>query len=361
MNGGRKQARYHYLVPVFGFVFDAACRSGDVASECSGMFLRPAMSEEDARQSLACELVSQDLRRHVETQAKPVPFEQCYESVTMEDLEKAWFRLPRPAIQFKPRFANQGEDPTLFLKFAAVEPTAFGISEFANTYGNLSFACWVWSWHEEVLAMRRALSVWEMLKGNKIARLKAHFKTRESQFEVVKEDGALFVSGDCQIQFDSHPHLPPNAQPLFPDQRVLEGVLGERKMVKKAVNDSDVSLAAKLYLIRVVNDHIAKHTRSVLEWSGKRMSRLALAKNLLGTLWLQFERSIAGMREYRRCLTCGDYMEISHTVTRSDKEYCSDACRAKAYRNRKGSGAHASDQPDCRKEGNRTQGKRKRK
>jgi hypothetical protein len=71
---------------------------------------------------------------------------------------------------------------------------------------------------------------------------------------------------------------------------------------------------------------------------GERMGALlprAVPHDLLGALWLQFAESLAGAREHRPCLECGRWIPVSPDTRRRQVKYCSDACRAKAYRRRR--------------------------
>ena len=55
------------------------------------------------------------------------------------------------------------------------------------------------------------------------------------------------------------------------------------------------------------------------------------AKTLLDVLWVQFALAVAENREYRRCDFCSRPYELSPSVSRADKVFCSDTCRVKAY------------------------------
>jgi hypothetical protein len=57
---------------------------------------------------------------------------------------------------------------------------------------------------------------------------------------------------------------------------------------------------------------------------------------LAGALWLQFALAIDGDRDYRSCVTCGRFYELDPAVARTNRIYCMDACRMRAYRQRKG-------------------------
>lgn len=61
-----------------------------------------------------------------------------------------------------------------------------------------------------------------------------------------------------------------------------------------------------------------------------------VSDSLLGALWLQFALAVDGDREYRSCETCGQFFELNPATARTNRRYCSDACRSKAYRIRMG-------------------------
>lgn len=70
------------------------------------------------------------------------------------------------------------------------------------------------------------------------------------------------------------------------------------------------------------------------EWAGARLH--FTATTLIGALWLQLARSVDG-HEHKQCLRegCLKYFEVDPQVTRGDRDYCSAACKQKAYRARK--------------------------
>jgi hypothetical protein len=62
--------------------------------------------------------------------------------------------------------------------------------------------------------------------------------------------------------------------------------------------------------------------------------------SLLGALWAQFALAIDGGANLGACKQCGKWFMLEAgrgRSGRSDKEYCSDACRMRAYRKRKSS------------------------
>lgn len=77
---------------------------------------------------------------------------------------------------------------------------------------------------------------------------------------------------------------------------------------------------------------------SELTRAPKRLGALlpqAVPHDLLGALWLQFAESLAGTREHRPCLECGRWIPVSPDTRRRHVKYCSEACKAKAYRRRR--------------------------
>ena len=58
---------------------------------------------------------------------------------------------------------------------------------------------------------------------------------------------------------------------------------------------------------------------------------------LLGAMWIQLALAIDGNLNLRACVECRRWFTLAAGRGRSDKEYCSNACRMRAYRKRKGS------------------------
>jgi hypothetical protein len=55
---------------------------------------------------------------------------------------------------------------------------------------------------------------------------------------------------------------------------------------------------------------------------------------LASALWLQFAEAVALEKRYRVCKECGEWFEIPRRGARINREYWSNACRSKAYRER---------------------------
>jgi hypothetical protein len=162
--------------------------------------------------------------------------------------------------------------------------------------------------------MRRAVFVWNCLEKRAEKALSQHFVWEEF-------NDTRMVSYRSSPESDS-----------FHDRRVASeespGQLWEE------LKGRDVFKAAWFYLMQLINERLDVDAKSVLAWvkATKRVNRVFAPKNLLGALWLQFEQAITGKADYRECEVCGELFDVSGFGRRSDKRYCTDACRAKASR-----------------------------
>jgi hypothetical protein len=59
-------------------------------------------------------------------------------------------------------------------------------------------------------------------------------------------------------------------------------------------------------------------------------------EDLLSAMWLELAMAVEGNVNFDRCRECPTWFAISPGTNRPDKRYCSDACRMRAYRKRKG-------------------------
>jgi hypothetical protein len=90
-----------------------------------------------------------------------------------------------------------------------------------------------------------------------------------------------------------------------------------------------------------LQDLISSHLRQRLEVRFEKdpkaggMSLEIAPLNLIGALWLQFARAIVGEKQFRKCLTCERWFEVSPEVFRTNRLYCSEGCRSRAYRARR--------------------------
>ena len=98
----------------------------------------------------------------------------------------------------------------------------------------------------------------------------------------------------------------------------------------------DVLAPAHFYVQRAVSFAMEELVDVKLLWDSEdERGRLHLVPtSLLGALWLQFAQAITGNKDYRRCARCNTWFELSPEASRTNKLYCSDACKMKSYRDR---------------------------
>ena len=92
-------------------------------------------------------------------------------------------------------------------------------------------------------------------------------------------------------------------------------------------------------LAEEINEQLSyKQVEFLLRRSGQKKKFLRLVPlpgNLLAALWIQFAQAIADDKEFRQCLECGEWFELSTERFRKSRKYCTDACKSQGYRDRK--------------------------
>jgi hypothetical protein len=220
-------------------------------------------------------------------------------------------------------------DTALFRDFAATPTTEEAIAAFANRWGSLlgrqaplihlegpsgeamlAHGEELEFWVDEILRMGEAIEFWERTRRADRAWL-ARFIHWRSCGDVVME-GSIY-EGYLRFALIADPKLSPE--------------------VLKCFTQGDVLTPARYHLQRVVNDHLELYASPLLLWDRDQLRPRIVPENLLGCLWLQLSRAIDGNREYRQCPICQGWFELGRG-TRSDKLYCSGACKQVAYRER---------------------------
>src|SRR5262249_31018564 len=100
--------------------------------------------------------------------------------------------------------------------------------------------------------------------------------------------------------------------------------------------EGDVVGAATVALETLVNRELQTDIGLRLA-TNRRTGRPALRpfpKSLAGALWVQFAEAVSGGKRYRVCKECSSWFEIPLRGARISREYCSNACKSRAYRER---------------------------
>lgn len=219
----------------------------------------------------------------------------------------------------------------LYLELANCEPTADGALAFANRYGYLGLRrgpdgrCGpepVADWVAEIARMREAVEIWNLLRKKSAGKLRTRFRLEGGvwRYQAPPETQVALGAGTG-------------------DDAITEGMQGRktrsaRRTVKAA--DEDVMAAALLFLHRLVNRQLARSGAfemfSVAD--GRRSGVAFVPANLHGAIYLRFALAVSRRTRTRKCVTCGRHFELAPGTARSDRIFCSDACRSKAYRRR---------------------------
>ena len=113
----------------------------------------------------------------------------------------------------------------------------------------------------------------------------------------------------------------------------------------------DVFAPAVAYIEQSINRHLgAVPIQLVWNSARQRPERKISPRNLLEGLWLQFADSIHTGHSFRACHSCKRWFELTPTIARTSKLYCSTACRNRAYRDRQKKAYVLNDQGKSAKE-----------
>jgi hypothetical protein len=255
------------------------------------------------------------------------------------------------AVSGARRYYPLHSEPALFQVFANTEPTEEGIISFADRYGSLGCTTWmeipsdgaqplldvgiclqkrgesfsgkgekISQWTKAIYLMRASVRLWNLLRKSDTEELRKHFHVRKN---------IRSGYGDVLYRTDGTP---------APQKTLLDWNITTFFVSVLLPGPPDLNLydLAKDFLIRTVNTPLNLHVSPFLERTEQGEVRLRFApKNLLGALWLQLAQAIAGGSEYRPCPQCRRLFEISRVAGRTDKVYCSNACRVQAFRFRR--------------------------
>jgi len=177
------------------------------------------------------------------------------------------------------------------------------------------------TWHDAVGHLQLVCSIWELIRKRDVEKLGQHVRRRNGL-----------------VEFETHPHLPNDVFPPAPFIRITRTLAVEEltPTVLASKSPADVITPAFRFIQHIVNQKLAECGSPRMLWDeGKgRMTVRHVPDNLLGAIWLQMALAIERNVEFRRCTECDTWFEVSREGGRSDKIYCSSACRVKAHRER---------------------------
>lgn len=217
----------------------------------------------------------------------------------------------------------------LFREFAAIhvgppfDRYEEEIIRFANSYGALGLEQALVTtesgekfrgefqadWSKEIKAMRHCLDLWDAYSTVDDELLRAMIRFEPSR-----------ITYDPPDSDDSYTIASPNWQPDLWD----------------FIKPGDHFDAAICYVQQVINRRLTERVSPRLLWNNNRVLGLhQVASSLIGAIWLQLALAVDGRKSFRRCKSCGTWIEISKGSARTTREFCSDACRSRNYRTRR--------------------------
>ncbi len=229
------------------------------------------------------------------------------------------------------RYEPLEKDSGLFRTFADTEPTPNGVEIFASSYGFLGLTRYevrpdeAYATPQDHDAVGEHLDDWQleikwMRTAIELARAASSGSTREIQ-RVLRIHGTAATLTDRDGT-----KLPLKLQTELPDDPVL---------------------ASKQVLAKVASERLQGSMQTSLVTQEGSISARSRPTSLIAALWLQFALNIDDPNSYRKCDQCKRWFEVTPSVNRKDRKYCSNACRTKAYRRRKKTDEPMS--PDAKK------------
>ena len=188
-------------------------------------------------------------------------------------------------------FGRLIEEADLFLKFASVRLDPKGILAFANQYGFLM--------RDPLERMNADCHDW-------------------------LEPGRQIDGGKS----DSDPVLIEPATDWLGAQGRLRGSIKRWKSLASA------PIAARRQFLESVSFGASAMLEVGMDKNGTPQAEL-VASSLLDVLQMQWAASVEEGVEHRKCLVCSTWFGVHPDSGRPEKTYCSDACKMRAYRERK--------------------------
>jgi hypothetical protein len=284
----------------------------------------------------------------------PDPDDESRQILAYDDIRVRVLTYPSADVGAR-EYAPLRSEPALFMTFAKTEPTEESILAFANRYGALGVraeghltpmaAGEEWkkarapllergrivfgnpaelfdTWKSEIWWMSRTVRLWQILQSNDPEEIARHVKWREHPRGVYR----VMYHVDSSI-----------AEPKrgTSENFITIGVI-EPHMNVLNLRYGEASRPARQYIASCINRQLASVVSPHLDWEtdGDVLHLHFAPRNLIGAIWLQFAFAVAGKSEFRGCKACGRLFEVSQAASRSDKLFCSDACRVSAYRER---------------------------
>lgn len=260
------------------------------------------------------------------------------------------------------------EEPALFRTFADLEPTEDTILSFANRYGWLGVEKrFVYRgegrpkqpgpeifqgklgepldvWCREILWMRRAVRLWNLLRAESTDALLHELEDHETLELVERKQIAEAAYRTGAATYD----------PVEFAQRLAESGnfgrnLNYRVITTKQLLQSESVRSDPLFVLECGLTALRTIVDSNLGAAAFALARVkktgdgsvplvlrAVPKNLLAGLWLQLALAIQGNKRFVNCRQCQTWFQPPAKALRDSTAFCSTKCRVREYRQRVG-------------------------
>lgn len=231
----------------------------------------------------------------------------------------------------------------LFRTFADTRRTVAGVLEFANRFGLLGHGLVAGDgkdpelgtgvtgeifqvWDYEICELRQAVQLWNHCQQGQRSAL-------EFCIQWQPEAGGFTVFYSPPLEL--FPEIPQIANVALYERAVISSCTVYPELLG-LFTPGDPVAPALAYVQRVANKRLEVHTQARLATDAGtgRLTLEVMPNNLLGAIWLQFATAISENKEYRQCRECSQWFETTRDGGRVSRQFCSNACRSKAYRER---------------------------
>ncbi len=216
-----------------------------------------------------------------------------------------------PEGEMRRRYDPRLVEPPLWSQFADLDTDPASINKFANKYGWLGVGKWVITagserkkhmpigerltqWKDEIKTFKRVAQVWEWVQNEDAGKLGQVIVWHDNAvaFELKGDDGSI-------LEF-----------------RLIAGEM-EHPELFRTWERGKTTAPAKLYLLKVVNEHLAGVQPRLLLNKKGCLQEYIYPANLLSSVWYEFSQVLSGQRKIRRCEICHRIMDV--TESRSNK------------------------------------------
>ena len=178
-------------------------------------------------------------------------------------------------------------------------------------------------WVHEILVMRLAVDLWDSARQGDTDHL-------ERMISWAPDGTAVSINTHPELQGGELPE-----KPAYVHRAVIADERLDPEILARFVPGDPIGPALHC-MQSLINEHLHHRASPRLLWeqSRDRLGLYIVPEGLIGALWLQFARAVERDAKFRQCAECTTWFEVSPGRGRTDKQFCSTACRTKAYRKR---------------------------